>query len=134
MGFTRASLAAARGPSAERKDLFFSFPFPALIPQRWRAFGNVPGYFHPRLTALWQALTASNPTLRKSGEGWGTHGMVGMLLRAATFKRLPPYSELNQSKSLTVVSTVTRVAEIAPMMWATLFPAVSKASKMNVPV
>jgi len=39
-----------------------------------------------------------------------------------------------QSKSFTVVSMVTRVAETTPTMWAVVFPEVSVAFKINVPV
>ena len=42
-------------------------------------------------------------------------------------------SAFPQSKSCTVVFTVTRVAVTTPIMWAVTFPAVSNASSVNVP-
>jgi hypothetical protein len=47
---------------------------------------------------------------------------------AALFTRYP------QSKSPTVVFTVTRVPAITPIIWAVTFPEVSCASSVNVPL
>jgi hypothetical protein len=55
--------------------------------------------------------------------------------RQALDSRRPTNSEsaFPQSKSCTVVSTVTRVAATTPTMWVVRFPAVSYASSVNLP-